>query len=263
MSIISLLSDKNPKNDLQVIQFLAKTGSPYAVELLRELAQRSKDEKMREYSKKAMLHIKKQIVSENEANKGKRKKLTNFDIHVEITMALALVLSDDFQQSKAAKRAVARAYTMDADLLNNEQYAQIAQGVFHESLHDIEVELRDFIKHDIRGIRALKSNYPFYMYLIDVPVVILLGAAILAIPNFDYVRRFFEWQLETNDFLLTFDPNILAGIGFVLAFLVAGRLFWLIIEQGRTKDVKGWEKEARTMAITHLENEIKKLSTAQ
>lgn len=263
MSIIRLLSDKNPKNDVQVIQFLAKSGSPYAVELLRELAQRSKDEKMREYSKKAMLHIKKQIVSENEANKGKRKKLTDLDIHVEITMALALVLSDDFQQSKAAKRAVSRAYSMDSDLLNNEQYAQIAQAVFHQSLFAIEEELQEFIKHDIRGMRALKSNYPFYMYLIDVPVVLLLGAAILAIPNVDYVRRFFEWQLESNTFLQSLDPNLLAGFGVVLAFLVAGRLVWLIIEQSRSKDVSGWEKEARTMAINHLENEIKKLSTAQ
>lgn len=263
MNIIRLLSDKNPQNDLQIMQFLAKSPSPYTIELLKELAERSQDMKMREYSRKAMLHIKKQLIAENEANKGKKKRLTDMSIHVEILMALALVCLDDFQKTKISKRAVARAYCLDMELLEKIDYQEIAQEVFQNSLQGIEDDLRDFVKQEVKNQRALKSKYPFYMYLIDVPVVMILGAAIIAAPNTENIRRFLEWQWENNDFLHTLNFEMLGVIALILIFLVAGRLILILIGQTRSKNVDGWEKEARQAAIAHLEGEIAKLSAAR
>jgi hypothetical protein len=263
MNILRLLTDKNPHNDVQTIQFLAKSGSPYAIELLKELAQRSKDEKMREYSKKAMLHVRKQVMTEAAENKGKRQKLTDLSIHIEILMALAMVTLDDFQQSKVSKRAVARAYSMDSDLLNNPDYQDVATQVFHNSLQGVEEELQSFVIQEVKNHRTLKSSYPFYMYFVDVPVVMILGGAMLAAANWEYVRRFAEWQWENNEFLHKLNIEVLGVVALILIFLVAGRLLVIIIEQTRSKKVSGWEKEARLLAIAHLEDEIKKLSAAR
>jgi hypothetical protein len=258
MTVLQLLSDKNPQNDVQAIQFLAKSGSPYAIELLREIVKRSKDEKMREYSQKAANHIKKQLVSEHTELKGKRKRITDNSIHIEILMALAFVSLDDFQ-SNYAKRAVARAYALDMDLLDNELYYDVAEKVFPNRVQNIEDEVQDFVKQEVKNGRVLKSNYPFYMYLIDVPIVMVIGAVLLAIPNFDWVRRFVEYQLDNNRFI---DWDILTIIAFVLIILMAGRLLHLAFEQWQNKQLRGWEKEARHLAITHLEGEIKKFVTA-
>jgi hypothetical protein len=262
MNIVRLLSDKNPQNDVQTIQFLAKSGSPYAIELLKELAQRSKDAKMREYSQKAMLHVKKQLLADAQANKGKRQKLTDLSIHVEILMALAMVCLDDFQQSKVSKRAVARAYSMDMDLLNDSDYQDIATQVFHNSLQNVEDELQAFVKQEVKNHRTLNSKYPFYMYLIDAPVAVVFGLTLLALYEFDDTIDFIEDHVIDNDFL-ALNMEMVSLIAFILIALCAGRLLAIIFAQTQSKQLKGWEKEARVLAIAHLEGEIKKLSAAR
>jgi hypothetical protein len=258
-TVLQLLSDKNPQNDVQAIQFLAKSGSPYAIELLREIVKRSKDAKMREYSQKAANHIKKQLISEHNELKGKRKRITDNSIHVEILMALAFVSLDDFQSSNA-KRAVARAFALDMDLLDNELYYDVAEQVFPNRVQSIEDELVDFVKQEVKNGRVLKSNYPFYMYLIDVPIVMVMGAILLAIPNIDWVRRFVEYQIDNNRFI---DWDMVTIVALVLIVIMAGRLAHLVYEQWQQKQLRGWEKEARHLAITHLETEIQKFVTAR
>jgi hypothetical protein len=258
MTVLQLLSDLNPQNDILAVQFLAKSGSPYAIDLLREIAKRAKDPKMRDYSQKAANHIKKQLVSEHKELKGKRKRVTDNSIHVEILMALAYMALDDFQ-SQNAKRNVARAFALDMDMLDNELYYDVAEKVFPNRVQNIEDEVIDFVKQEVKNGRVLKSNYPFYMYLIDVPIVLVIGAILIAIPNFDWARRFVEYQIENNRFI---DWDILTIIALVIIVIMAGRLIHLAFEQWQNKQLRGWEKEARHLAITHLEGEIKKFVTA-
>jgi hypothetical protein len=258
MSILQLLRYKNPQNYIQAIQFLAKSGSPYAIELLREIAQRAKDPKMREYCQKAASHIKKQLISEHQDAKSKRKRITDNSIHIEILMALAFLSLDDFQ-SRNAQRAVARAYALDMDLLNNTDYSRVAEQVFTNRIQDIEEEIRDFVKQEVKNNRSLKSSYPFYMYLIDVPVVVAIGGTILAVPNADYIRRFLQWQIENNDFI---DWDVLMWIAGAVLLLVTGRVLAIAYEQNQKQKLSGWEKEARHLAISHLEGEIQKLVAA-
>jgi hypothetical protein len=255
MNIIQLLRQKNPQALAQAVQILASSASPYAIELLREIAQRSKDTRLQDSCKKAALQIRREIAANFQA-KGKRKTVTALETHAEILVSLAYYSLDDLQ-AKNAQRAVARAYCFDKDVFKRDSlYQDIAEKVFHTEHYNLESRIADFLWQDVKHHRTLKSNYPFYMYFIDVPIVIICGLILLGVSNLANLRSFIRLGTGSGAEL---DPTVLMIIAVAILFTLGGRIAYIIFEQWAKKKQFGWEKEAEQLAIAHLEGEIQKI----
>jgi hypothetical protein len=286
--MFELIASDNPEKQIELINRLAISTSPYALCLLEEIVANENNSHVIGYAHQAIPSVKEQLFQAYKAGRSMEKekakedfaKLESAELQEHVEALLGLSYYQHLQnQLNPPKKNFARAFALDPTILENERYQELGGLVFGSHSSELKADIAEFTKLQNKHDRVIEGKYPWYMYLFDVSVFVswIVLLALLFVAYIDLGQEYparcrnnsrtvcFNWQAAQADGFARIAPSIprqnIATALMLLLLSTGIRLLSYILQTQKQIVNLNWLAEARGNVFEDIEEELLKVFT--